>query len=200
MSSSSSKNRRRPAWATWPLPVDTTSPWAPTAIFADPGTITGSIGVVGGKFALIVCTTKSVSRTDVISRGKNSGVLSTNGFSDNERDAMQRLLKRYLRSVHGQGGLGRKMKKDKLEKAGRDGSIRQRGSQDRLVDELGSLDDAIALCQSAKPASVPTTSSKKLILPRPRARSSRCWAPLDPNADSKICRFGRAEFSAWNFA
>ena len=42
-------------------------------IVAEPGTITGSIGVIGGKLVTGGCTTSSALTTEVISRGKNSG-------------------------------------------------------------------------------------------------------------------------------
>ena len=42
-------------------------------IFAEPGTLTGSIGVVGGKLAMKGLLDKVGVTTEVISRGKNSG-------------------------------------------------------------------------------------------------------------------------------
>ena len=39
-------------WATWRPPAATTSRWAATRSWPSPGTITGSIGVFGGKFSL----------------------------------------------------------------------------------------------------------------------------------------------------
>ena len=45
-------------------------------IFAEPGTLTGSIGVVGGKMALRGLFDKIGINTETISRGKNSGTLS----------------------------------------------------------------------------------------------------------------------------
>ena len=48
----------------------------PDRIFAEPGTLTGSIGVVGGKVAIGGLLDKVGITTSVISRGKNSGVNS----------------------------------------------------------------------------------------------------------------------------
>ena len=51
-------------------------------IFAEPGTLTGSIGVVGGKVAIGGLLEKVGITTSVISRGKNSGAMSMlSGFS-----------------------------------------------------------------------------------------------------------------------
>ena len=46
-------------------------------IYAEPGTLTGSIGVVGGKLALGGLYDKVGITTEVISRGANAGILST---------------------------------------------------------------------------------------------------------------------------
>src|SRR5262249_60006832 len=118
---------------------------------ADPGTITGAIGVVGGKFAMNGLYNKVGITTDIVSRGKNSGVLSsTTVFSDNERDAMQRLLNDIYDQFTSKAAQGRKMPKDKLEKLAR-GRIYTGASAIKigLVDELGSLDDAIAYGKEA---------------------------------------------------
>src|SRR4029077_5262309 len=88
--------------------------------------------------------------TDVISRGKNSGVLSsTHGFSDSERDSMQRLLNDIYDQFTGKAAQGRKMEKAQLEKLAR-GRV-YTGSAAlklKLVDELGGLDDAIAYAKT----------------------------------------------------
>jgi protease-4 len=155
-------------------------------IFADPGTITGSIGVVGGKLALGGAYSKIGITTDIISRGKNSGVLSTTtGFSESERDAMQRLLNDVYEQFTSKAAQGRKMPKDKLEKLAR-GRIYTGSSAIKigLVDELGSLDDAIAYAR--KQAGVgPDEKLEKLVLPKATSPLESLLGPLDPNADAK---------------
>ncbi len=63
-------------------------------IFAEPGTITGSIGVVGGKIALDKFLAKFGVTTSVVTRGKNSGVAETSmmALSETERAALQKLM------------------------------------------------------------------------------------------------------------
>src|SRR5207245_4667679 len=62
-------------------------------IYAQPGTLTGSIGVVGGKIALGGLYEKIGVNTEVISRGANSGILSsTMPFTASERKAMEALM------------------------------------------------------------------------------------------------------------
>jgi protease-4 len=155
-------------------------------IFADPGTITGSIGVVGGKFALDGAFKKIGITTDIISRGKNSGVLSsTTGFTDSERDAMQRLLNDVYDQFTSKAAQGRKMPKEKLEKLAR-GRIYTGSTALRigLVDELGSLEDAIAYAK--KQAGVgPDEKLEKLVLPKATSPLESLLGPLDPNADAR---------------
>ncbi|MBI3860912.1 MAG: signal peptide peptidase SppA [Planctomycetia bacterium] len=163
-------------------------------IFADPGTITGSIGVVGGKFALQGLYGKVGISTDVISRGKNSGVLSsTNGFSDNERDSMQRLLNDIYDQFTTKAAQGRKMDHAKLEKLAR-GRVYTGSAALKigLVDELGSLDDAVAY--ALKQAGLaPDAKIEKLILPKATSPLESLFGPLDPNADARSARLAVRE-------
>src|SRR5205085_2151964 len=58
-------------------------------IYAEPSTLTGSIGVVGGKIVTGGLEKKVGLTTDVITRGANAGLLSTAApFSDSERKAI----------------------------------------------------------------------------------------------------------------
>ena len=164
-------------------------------VFADPGTITGSIGVVGGKFALSGLYNKIGITTDVIGRGKNSGVLSsTHGFTDNERDSMQRLLNDVYDQFVSKAAQGRKMDKTKLEKLAR-GRVYTGSAALKigLVDELGSLEDAIAYAK--KQAGVgPDEKLEKLILPKATSPLESLLGPLDPNADTRVAQSAVREF------
>lgn len=114
-------------------------------IFAEPGTLTGSIGVVGGKVAIGGLLEKVGVTTSVISRGKNSGAMSTlSGFTDSERHAMQRTLNDIYSQFTHKAAQGRKMDYDKLEKLAR-GRVYTGAMATKLglVDELGTLDDAV---------------------------------------------------------
>ncbi|MFN9721554.1 MAG: signal peptide peptidase SppA [Planctomycetota bacterium] len=115
-------------------------------IFAEPGTITGSIGVVGGKIALDGLMKKFGVTTSIISRGKNSGVMSTTaGFSDSERETMQQMLNETYEQFTQKAAAGRKMDVAKLEELARGRVYTGRQAKEiGLVDELGTLADAIA--------------------------------------------------------
>ncbi len=116
------------------------------AIFAEPGTLTGSIGVVGGKIAFDGLMKKVGVTTSVIGRGKNSGVMSiTEGFSDSERDAMQGMLNTIYEQFTQKAAAGRKMDHAKLEAMARGRVYTGRQARELgLVDELGTLADAIS--------------------------------------------------------
>jgi protease IV len=144
-------------------------------VYAQPGTLTGSIGVVGGKLALGGLYDKVGLKTEVLSRGKNAGILSsTHPFSPSEKKAMEELMKevydQFLDKVQeNRAAAGKKFNRKQLIDLA-EGRI-WTGSQalERgLVDALGSLDDAIA---DAKVLGGLTkeTDVDYLILPKPRS-------------------------------
>ncbi|VTR98631.1 signal peptide peptidase SppA [Tuwongella immobilis] len=120
-------------------------------IFAEPGTLTGSIGVVGGKFVLGGVYNKFGIQTEVITRGKNTGMLSSEAeFSESERKAFQRSMEQIYeqfldKALAGRTKAGAKLTKEKLISlaGGRIWTGRQ-AKEAGLVDELGTLNDAIA--------------------------------------------------------
>jgi protease-4 len=138
-------------------------------IFAEPGTLTGSIGVVGGKLATRGVMDKLGVTTDVISRGRHSGILgSTDAFTDSERERFQAMMKETYDQFTAKAAQGRKMDRERLVglAGGRVWTGRQ-AQRHGLVDELGTLDDAIAAARQL--ASVPAgDETELLILPKPR--------------------------------
>lgn len=115
-------------------------------IYAEPGTVTGSIGVLGGKIAIEGLMNKLGVTTSVISRGKNSGVMSmTTPFTDSEREAMQRMLNETYDQFTKKAAAGRRMEHTALEALARGRVYTGRQAKDiGLVDQLGTLADAIA--------------------------------------------------------
>ena len=85
-------------------------------IFAEPGTLTGSIGVVGGKVAVKGLLDKVGVHVDVISRGKNSGWMSmTEPFTPAEKDAWTKVMTEFYDQFTSKAAAGRQMDKAKLE-------------------------------------------------------------------------------------
>jgi protease-4 len=144
-------------------------------IYAEPGTLTGSIGVVGGKLVTSGAFKKVGIHTDVISRGANSGVLSDHAaFSETERKAMTTLMRdvydQFLdKAIQGRKKAGRAMTREELEKlaGGRVWSGRQ-AKENGLVDELGTLHDAIGAAKQLAGFKA-DDELELLILPKPKS-------------------------------
>jgi protease-4 len=118
-------------------------------ILVEGGTITGSIGVVGGKMTMGGLFEKIGVTTQVISRGKNSGWMSINTpFSDSERKAVRATMEAIYKQFTSKAAEGRKMKLDKLESLaeGRIWTGRQ-AVENGLADKIGTLADAIKLAK-----------------------------------------------------
>jgi protease IV len=141
-----------------------------TKIFAEPGTLTGSIGVVGGKLALKGLFDKVGLSTDSISRGKNNSWMSSDEpFSDSEREVLTRLMKDCYKQFTEKAAQGRNLPIGDMDSlaGGRLYSGRM-AKQSKLVDELGTLDDAVA--EAKKLAGLKSDEKvEKLILPKPRS-------------------------------
>ncbi|MGQ0633708.1 MAG: signal peptide peptidase SppA [Planctomycetaceae bacterium] len=155
-------------------------------IFADPGTITGSIGVVGGKLALEGLYGKVGISTDIISLGRNSGVNSSTAvFSDSERSSMQKLLIEIYNQFTAKAAQGRKMDVARLrELAGGRIYSGEKAQQLGLVDQLGSLEDAIAYAKE-KAGLKADEKIERLVLPKATSPFESLLGPLDPNAVAK---------------
>jgi protease-4 len=124
---------------------------AASKIYAEPGTLTGSIGVVGGKIATKGLFDKIGVRTEVIARGANVNILSSDTpFSPSEREKMTTLMQDVYdqfidKALEGRKKAGKKMTREELLglAGGRIWTGRQ-AKEKGLIDELGSLEDAIA--------------------------------------------------------
>ncbi len=149
-------------------------------IFAEPGTLTGSIGVTGGKFVLSGLMDKLGVATDTVTVGKNGTIFSINQpFSDTERAAMKRLMDDTYRQFVAKAAQGRKMPFEALEKlaGGRVYTGRQ-AQKLGLVDEVGTLDDAIAAAKEL--ARIPSDQATELlILPKAQGFLEALVGPLE---------------------
>jgi protease-4 len=139
-------------------------------IFAAPGTLTGSIGVIGGKLVTGGLTRKLGLRTEVISRGANSGAFSSDqAFSAGERKVLMELLQETYRQFVSKAAEGRKMPYSKLEALAQGRVYSGRTAKKLgLVDELGTLQDAVA---AAKTAAGLTADAEVELLVLPESKS-----------------------------
>jgi protease-4 len=142
-------------------------------IYAEPGTITGSIGVFGMKLVTGDLEKRVGLTSEIIQRGANAGILSsTTPYTDAERKAMRAIIEDIYeqfvtKAVEGRKKAGKSMTRPELEKlaGGRIWTGRQ-AKANGLVDELGTLADAIA---AAKEMAGVKEELEILPLPKPRS-------------------------------
>jgi len=115
-------------------------------IFAMPGTYTGSIGVITGKFDLSGLYEKIGFSKEIIKRGKHSDIYTfSKSFSEEERKIVKRQLKEFYDEFVKKVSEGREMSFDSVHQIaqGRVWTGHQ-AKKNGLVDEFGGLKLAIA--------------------------------------------------------
>jgi protease-4 len=159
-------------------------------IYAEPGTLTGSIGVVGGKVVLKGLYDKLGLNTEVISRGANSGLFSsTQSFTPEERRAWTDMLQEVYRQFVGKAAQGRKMSYEKLEQLAQ-GRVYSGQTAEKLglVDELGTLNDAIFAAKNA--AGLKSDAEVDLlILPEPKTIFEQLFGDSSSDAETDAKTF-----------
>jgi protease-4 len=120
---------------------------AADTIFADATTLTGSIGVVGGKLATTEMWKKVGITFKEYKRGQNAGIFSTDDvFTESERARMRALLdeiydvfKKHVTEIR-----GKRLKKPIDEIAGGRVYTGKQALDLGLVDRIGTMSDAVA--------------------------------------------------------
>jgi len=138
-------------------------------IVAAAGTLTGSIGVVGGKIAVGPALDRFGVHTDVVSRGRNAGWLSAQQpFKEHEREAFLATMQDIYRLFTSKVAQGRQLDQEHLETLAEGRVFTGRmAHQVGLVDRLGTLNDAVA--EAAELAGLTGTEKvERLLLPEPR--------------------------------
>jgi protease-4 len=132
---------------------------AADAIVAQPGTITGSIGVFAGKAVLSGLLGRLGLDTDAVARGRHARILSSRrGFDEDEWRALEAWLDHVYADFVAKVAAGRGMPVEQADSVARGrvwtgADARERG----LVDELGGLDRAAAIARerAGLPAGAP---------------------------------------------
>ena len=138
-------------------------------IVAAPGTLTGSIGVVGGKIAIGKALEKYGVHTDVVAKGRNAGWLSMQTpFTEQEREVFLATMKDVYRLFTSKVASGRKLDMETIGKLAEGRVFTGRMAKDLgLVDRLGTLDDAID--EAKKLAGIGADEAiERVLLPEPR--------------------------------
>ncbi|HJT36098.1 MAG TPA: signal peptide peptidase SppA [Pirellulales bacterium] len=138
-------------------------------IFADEATITGSIGVVGGKLATTNLWNKLGIKWKGYQRGANASILSSmQVFTPEQRKHMQEWMDEIYGVFKGHVTEGRagKLKKPIDELAGGRVYTGKQALDLGLVDKLGTLDDAVAY--AAEQAKLKAGDYELRVVPEPK--------------------------------
>lgn len=125
---------------------------AASAVVAEAQSLTGSIGVVGGKLDLSGLYERLGIRVDAVESGARAGLLSpTRGFTPDERGALQREMRALYEAFVDRVARGRGLAPEAVERVAQ-GRVMSglRAHEHGLVDALGGPLEALALaCERA---------------------------------------------------
>jgi protease-4 len=151
-------------------------------IVAEPGTLTGSIGVVGGKFAINGLSEKLGISWDSVQVGANAGLSSlTADYSPEGYARLQKLLDNFYAGFKGRVAQGRKFDAAKIESVAK-GRV-WTGEQARangLVDALGGFDVALDLAKHAAGIAI----DSDITLQRYPRESRTLWSRVFNHAEA----------------
>ena len=137
-------------------------------IVAEPSTITGSIGVVGGKPVVKGFYDWIGISNEYVMRGKNAGMFrESEKFSDSEQAKFKEFLNSTYDDFITKVGKGRNKDKEYINSIGQ-GRVwtGAQGKERGLVDEYGGLDKAIEIAKEL--AKIPADKSiQRIIMPQP---------------------------------
>lgn len=169
-------------------------------IVAEPSTITGSIGVFGGKLNLLGLYQKLGLSIETASRGRNAEMLSPfRDFTPEEQARYQAQLDDFYRVFVARVAEGRGMTAEAADSLGR-GRVWSGVSAQRLglVDTLGGMRTALGVARER--AGLAADDAVRLELyPRPRRTFLRTFLEglvEDPNEDSGVAALSPV-FAAW---
>jgi len=132
-------------------------------IVAEPGTLTGSIGIVYGKLNLKGLYDKLGINKEVIARGRFSGLDSDYGpYTPEERERIRGLMNNFYQDFVKKVGTARKMTPEDVDKLAQ-GRVwtGEQAKQNGLIDEVGGFDRALDLVKQK--AKIPQQESVELV-------------------------------------
>jgi protease-4 len=137
-------------------------------IVAEPGAITGSIGVFAGKMVLSGLWAKLGINFDQIDAGANAGLLSPNrAFTPEQKARLSRMLDRIYADFTAKAGQGRHLDDAAMDKVARGRVFTgEQALKAGLIDELGGFDTALLAAKRA--AKLADDAKVELVyLPKP---------------------------------
>ena len=138
------------------------------AIVAQPGTLTGSIGIYGGKIALGGTMEKLGVATGTVQSGRNADMYSPFApFTPEQRDRLMDYMKVFYDGFVQKAAASRRTTPERIDAVAQ-GRVwtGQQARQHGLVDALGGLDAAVALAKQR--AGIPSEEDVELVVYPPR--------------------------------
>ncbi|MCP5054667.1 MAG: signal peptide peptidase SppA [bacterium] len=156
-------------------------------IMALPQTMTGSIGVVGGKFVLKGLYDKIGVKKEMVATSKYAGMFTDyRKFNDQERAKIQAMMNGLYQSFLEVVSQNRAMEKDEVHKIAQGRVWAGSSALDlKLVDRIGGLNDAIA--EAKKLAEIPDSEEFGVsVYPKKRSVLDVVYDYLGANAELSI--------------
>ena len=118
-------------------------------IVAHPSTLTGSIGVFGGKLNLKGLYNKAGLTKEIIAHGQNATLYSDyGGFTPTERERVEKMMKTVYEDFVSKAATGRNKSFDEIDEIAQ-GQVwtGKKAKEIGLVDEIGGLDTALSIAK-----------------------------------------------------
>ena len=137
-------------------------------IVAQPGTLTGSIGIFAGKFVIDGTLDKLGVSTETVKSGKNSDIYSPfSRFSLEQREKVGQYMDGFYRNFVAKVAEGRHMTPARVDMVAQGRVWTGAQAKDRgLVDALGGLDTAVSIAKQR--AHIPADEDVDLVVYSPR--------------------------------
>lgn len=138
-------------------------------IIAEEGTITGSIGVLGGKFNLAGLHDKIYYNTHTFKRGEHSDAFSTSRpFTDEEMEMLQTTVEQFYQDFISRVAESRGLTEEEVDRVG-EGRVwmGRQAVENKLVDLIGGMDVAFAVTRSSLGVSAGSALNLEFY-PKPR--------------------------------
>ncbi len=168
------------------------------AIVAEPGTITGSIGVFSGKFSLSGLYGKLGVSQETVRRGKNATLFSSwDPWTDEERAKIRGLNVAFYETFVAKAAEGRKKTKDELDAVAQ-GRVwtGEEALRVGLVDALGGLDAAVGVARER--ARIPKGQEVQLVvMPQKKGLLETLMERQDEDVLTRALGPGASSFLRW---
>jgi len=168
------------------------------AIVAEPGTITGSIGVFSGKFSLRGLYAKLGVSQETVRRGKNATLFSGwEPWTDEERAKVRGLNVAFYETFIAKAAAGRKKTPQEIDAVAQ-GRVwtGEEALRAGLVDALGGLDTAVAVAR-ARARIAKGQEIQMVVLPQRKGLLETLMERQDEDVLSRALGPGAASFLRW---